>query len=166
MRSSPAKPKLGGVFPTANATLTLGTDEFSTEHFILGDFFVAEPSSPCRFDNTMTLKEDYDYTCSHISKHGSVLRCNRMFLTVKHSTNAGGAVAARDAAGAKEKYNVAVLQRKWPGVFRINNNRKVIAGTEVVMNWNGYAKNGAERRKLSKSNVLKVKKVSFKAKKR
>merc|ERR1719230_882231 len=120
MRADPDKPKLGGVFPTANAAMTLGSAEFGKQHFILGDFFVAEPSSPCRFDLQMTLKEDYDYTCSHIKEHGCVLRCNRMFLTVKHATNAGGAVAARDQKGEKERQNIAVLQSKWPGVFRIN----------------------------------------------
>merc|ERR1719181_510216 len=49
MRSSPLKPKLAGVLPTGNATMTMGADEFSTQHFILGDFFVAD-ASPCRFD--------------------------------------------------------------------------------------------------------------------
>jgi hypothetical protein len=165
------KPKLGGIFPTSNVAMTLGSEEFGRQHFILGDFFVAEPDSPCRFDVHMSLKEDYDYTCSHIKKHGSVLRCNRMFLQVKHSTNEGGAVAARDGAGAKEKYNVAVLQQKWPGVFRTNNNRKAIAGTEVVMNWNGYSNHKmklkkmqlkVKRGKLPESSVMKVKKLSFK----
>merc|ERR1711957_370933 len=137
IEKSPAKPRLGGVFPTANAAMTLGTEEFGMHHFILGDFFVAE-LSPCRFDCSMTLKEDYDYTCSHIKTHGSVLRCNRMFLSVKHATNGGGAVAARDTAGAKEKINIEILQRKWPGVFRINNKRKAVAGTEVTMNWKSY----------------------------
>merc|ERR1719356_1349532 len=65
MRSSPLKPKLGGVFPTGNATMTMGSAEYSNQHFILGDFFVAE-KSPVRFDESLTLKEDYDYTCSHI----------------------------------------------------------------------------------------------------
>merc|ERR1711957_414132 len=113
IEKSPAKPRLGGVFPTANAAMTLGTEEFGMHHFILGDFFVAE-LSPCRFD------------------------CNRMFLSVKHATNGGGAVAARDTAGAKEKINIEILQRKWPGVFRLNNRRKGVAGTEVTMNWKGY----------------------------
>ncbi|CAK0861437.1 unnamed protein product [Prorocentrum cordatum] len=62
MRSSPLKPQLGGVFPTLNAAMSLGNEEYSTHHFILGDFFVAEPTSPCRFDTSMTLKEDYDYS--------------------------------------------------------------------------------------------------------
>jgi len=134
MRADPDKPHLGGVFPTMNAAMTLGTQEYGKEHFILGDFFVAEPSSPCRFDTTMTLKEDYDYTCSHLATHGSVLRCNRLFIQVKHATNVGGAVATRDAAGSKEKQNIAILQSKWPGVFTLNGRRKD-ADSEVVMRW-------------------------------
>merc|ERR1740138_519075 len=34
MRASPDKPKLGGVFPTGNAALTLGSEEYGTHHFI------------------------------------------------------------------------------------------------------------------------------------
>merc|ERR1719326_2465550 len=131
MRSDPKKPQLGGVFPTANGAMTMGTQEYSFYNFILGDFFVVD-NSPCRFDNTMTLKEDYDFTCSHIKQHGCVLRCNRMFLSVKHSVNAGGAVAARDQQGVKEKANIAILQSKWPGVFRINTRRKGVADSEVT----------------------------------
>merc|ERR1712190_661324 len=135
MRSSPLKPKLAGVFPTGNATLTMGVEEFSTKHFILGDFFVAD-QSPCRFDLSMTLKEDYDYTCSHISTHGSVLRCNRMVLTVRHYANQGGAVDNRDSAGKRERENIAILQRKWPGVFKLNVKRP----SEVLMRWSNYGK--------------------------
>ncbi|CAE7895526.1 unnamed protein product, partial [Symbiodinium sp. KB8] len=58
MRSSPDKPKLGGVFPTRNHALALGAEEYSKYHFILGDFFVADKSK-VRFDESMTLKEDY-----------------------------------------------------------------------------------------------------------
>ena len=82
----------------------------------------------------MTLKEDYDYTCSHIKTHSCVLRCNRMFLQVKHATNAGGAVSSRATAFAKEKQNIAILQSKWPGVFTINTGRKN-ADSEVTMKW-------------------------------
>jgi len=118
------KPQLAGVFPTANAAMCLGSEEFGLQHFILGDFFVALPSSPCRFDENMTLKEDYGYTCEHIKKHGCVLRCNRLLLSVKHATNPGGAVDARDKKGAKERANIAILQKNYPGVFRINTKRK------------------------------------------
>lgn len=140
MRASPDKPKLAGVFPTGNATMTMGTTEYSTQHFILGDFFVAD-TSPVRFDETMSLKEDYDFTCSHIKKHGSVLRCNRLLLTVRHYANQGGAVDNRDKAGKRERENIGILQRKWPGVFKMNVKRP----SEVLMNWNGQFKQQEEK---------------------
>merc|ERR1712048_113256 len=139
MRSSPLKPKLAGVFPTGNATMTMGSEEYGTQNFILGDFFVAD-ASPCRFDESMTLKEDYDFTCSHIAKHGSVLRCNRMLLVVRHYANDGGAVDMRDGAGKREKANISILQRKWPGVFKMNVKRP----SEVLMNWNKHGKSTKE----------------------
>jgi hypothetical protein len=164
MRADEQKPKLAGVFPTGNAAMTLGSAEFGRHHFILGDFFVAEPSSSCRFDESMTLKEDYDYACSHIHAHGSVLRCNRMFLTVKHSTNEGGAVSERDAKGVKERANIAILQRKWPGVFRMNTNRKD-SNSEVVMNWNNYGKTpGAPKVKAEKAAKVGAKVIKHKLK--
>lgn len=131
MRSHSAAPQLGGVFPQANMAMGVCMEEFSLQHFILGDFFVAEWLSSCRFDTTMTLKEDYDFTAAHLATHGAVLRCNRLILRVKHATNAGGAVSARDDAGAKERQNIEILQRKWPGVFSLNGRRQ----NEVVMHW-------------------------------
>jgi hypothetical protein len=130
MRAAPEQAKLAGVCPTPNAAMTIGAAEFGHHHFILGDFFVAD-LSPVRFDETMTLKEDYDFSCSHIAKHGSVLRCNRMIVHARHLCNEGGAVASRDSAGVKERANIAILQRKWPGVFKLNIKRN----HEVLMRW-------------------------------
>jgi len=150
MRSHSSRPQLGGVFPQANMAMGVGVPEVGYEHFVLGDFFVAEPTSPCRFDATMTLKEDYDYTCSHLAKHGLVLRSNRMILRVKHQSNAGGAVSARDSAGAKERENIAILQRKWPGVFSLNGRRQ----NEVVMCWSRL--NGQSEPKAAKTTAAKT----------
>ena len=93
MRAAGAK--LCGVYPQANIARAFTQPICTTTHFILGDFFVAD-LSPVRFDESMTLKEDYDYTCAHLAEHGQVLRCNRMIIVVKHATNAGGAVSVRD----------------------------------------------------------------------
>jgi len=161
MRSSPLKPKLAGVLPTGNAAMTMGSNEYSTQHFILGDFFVAD-MSPCRFDESMSLKEDYDYACSHIQKHGSVLRCNRMVLTVRHYANEGGAVDNRDAAGKRERANIAILQKKWPGVFKMNVKRKSV---EVLMNWNNYGKDVKNSARGSSAKDKRSEHVGFKAKK-
>merc|ERR1712151_1282797 len=110
---------------------SFGGDEFSRKHFILGDFFVADTKTKVLFDAAMTLKEDYDFTCSHLRAHGSVMRCNRMTLRVKHYSNSGGAVATRDKKGVQERKNISVLKKKWPKVFSANPKRD----NEVVMRW-------------------------------
>jgi len=126
-----AGPRLAGVFPLGNTGQAFTREAVHTEHFILGDFFVAD-SSPVRFDPRMTLKEDYDYTCSHLDRHGAVLRCNRMFVTAVHETNAGGAVSERDSSGDRERHNIKILKEKWPGVFYDNGKR---GDTQVIMSW-------------------------------
>jgi len=124
------RPRLGGVWSLSVCARSFGGPEFSHSNFILGDFFVAD-MSPIRFDNSMTLKEDYDFTCSHIQAHGSVLRCNRMTVQAKHETNAGGACSVRDTAGVAEDRNIVILRQKWPGVFSDNPTRP----HQVVLRW-------------------------------
>lgn len=128
-----SRPRLAGVFPLGNTGQSFAREAVSREHFILGDFFVSD-LSPCRFDPRMTLKEDYDFTCTHLATHGSVYRANRMFVAAAHETNVGGAVDARDESGEKERANIRILQDKWPGVFAINGNRGG-ESTQVVMSW-------------------------------
>lgn len=124
------RPRLGGVWSLSVCSRSFAGPEFSRNHFILGDFFVAD-MSPIRFDDSMTLKEDYDFTCSHIQSHGSILRCNRMTVTAKHQTNAGGACSVRDTKGLAEQRNISILRQKWPGVFANHPTRK----NEVVLRW-------------------------------
>lgn len=125
------KPKLGGVYMLGSCSRSFVGEMFQREHFILGDFFVVDAGSNVRFDEEMTLKEDYDFSCAHIKKHGSVMRCNRMTLNVKHYKNVGGACSNRDKKGREELRNVAILKRKWPGCFSNHPTRK----GEVVMRW-------------------------------
>jgi hypothetical protein len=43
-------------------------------HFVIGDFLVIDaPNTPVRFDETMTLKEDYDY-CTQVRGMGCKLQ--------------------------------------------------------------------------------------------
>jgi len=131
MRAAEARPRLGGVLPTGNAAMALLSQMTTPDGFILGDFFVHD-ASPIRFDESITLKEDYDFTCSHLQRHGSVMRCNRLCIKVAHETNPGGAVDARDAAGEKERRNIKILMKKWPGVFKSHSTR---GDTQVKMKW-------------------------------
>merc|ERR1740121_2327516 len=130
-------PRLAGVFPLGNRGQAFTNDAWTSDKFILGDFFVAD-LSPVRFEPRMTLKEDYDFTFAHLKKHGSVLRCNRLFISAVHETNTGGAVSERDDAGAKELANIKILQDKWPGAFRINGNRGEKSKTQVIMCWKNH----------------------------
>jgi len=130
------------------------------KNFILGDFFVVEPDSTVEFDNDMRLKEDYDFTCSHISKYGSVMRCNRMTLNVKHYSNSGGACSNRDSKGGEEMRNIDILHRKWPGCFRKHPKRK----NEVILSWKAAARSHGEddedAEETSQEEVVSGKRVS------
>jgi len=141
MRSTPGehKPHLAGVYPLGNTGLAFKCKPLGYTSFILGDFFCSD-SSPCRFDERMSLKEDYDLTCSHLQCHGLVLRLNRLVIQAKHETNAGGACAARDADGVKERYNIGILREKWPGAFIDNPRRK----NQVFLRWTKEAVAAAE----------------------
>mmetsp|Transcript_103117 Transcript_103117/g.210261 ORF Transcript_103117/g.210261 Transcript_103117/m.210261 type:complete len:586 (+) Transcript_103117:74-1831(+) len=126
------KPKLAGVYMLGSCARTFaGDNEFGRHQFILGDFFVVDKGSKVKFDEQMKLKEDYDFSCAHIKEHGSVMRCNRMTLSVKHYSNSGGAVSNRDDKGIEERRNIAILNQKWPGCFRPNWKRP----NEVIMRW-------------------------------
>jgi len=142
------RPRLAGVYPLATCSRAFGGRPFSARNFIIGDFFVADHSS-VHFDPSMTLKEDYDFTCAHIQRHGSVLRCNRLTIHAKHQTNAGGACSYRDKKGVEERKNIEILQRKYPGVFRMNPKR----ANEVVLQWPGGESVTEHEGKLPSSEV-------------
>jgi len=102
--------------------------------------------SPCRFETRLSLKEDYDFTCSHLQAFGQVCRVNRMIIAAKHETNAGGACQVRDAAGKKEQENIAILKEKWPNNIRGHNTR----ANQVVLYWRS-ASGGSGRGKKRKA---------------
>merc|ERR1740121_2968632 len=109
--------KLGGVYCLSNSGRAMAQDRFGDHQFIMGDFFVAEPSD-IRFDTRLDLKEDYDYTASHLNRYGSVLRCNHVLIHAKHLTNAGGACSYRNAE--REQRNISILKEKWGTAIRDN----------------------------------------------
>ena len=115
---------------TKNVPQGVNCPPVSTNLFVIGDFMVIDPQSKPRFDEKMSLKEDYDFTAAHLVEYGVVARSNRVFCLAKHYVNAGGAVA--DRTGAREQYNIAVLRHKWPGVFHQHATR---GKNEVSMRW-------------------------------
>lgn len=118
--------KLAGAAPTANPFFA--RDRVSTAAFIVGDFIIASPDSPVRFDPELPLKEDYDFTLAHLCEHGTVARCDWMLLTFAHRTNHGGAVTER--TDEREQYAIARLRERWGAAIRDNPRRP----NEILMN--------------------------------
>ncbi|CAE8583534.1 unnamed protein product [Polarella glacialis] len=129
---------------------TWAGEEVSRRHFILGDWMVVDKSD-LKFDEALTLKEDYDYCAQHIQKHGSVMRLNRMTFSAKHYSNAGGAVGERDSKGVKEQQNMAILFKKWPNAIFPHRTRK----NEVRLAWPAVGK-ATEARPAAKQKGLLV----------
>eukprot|EP00940_MAST-03C_sp_MAST-3C-sp2_P001969 g1969.t1 len=122
--------RLGGAYVNFNKGFAVMSAPTSRDLFIVGDFLVIDPFSMPRFDEEMTLKEDYDFTAQHLSTYGVVMRSNRVFVKARHYKNAGGAVAVRN--DETEQRNISILKRKWPGVFRDHKRR---GANEVRMDW-------------------------------
>lgn len=107
-----------GIPPTdnfffANRLISLNT-------FCIGDLFFVKPND-IRFDEQLTLKEDYDYTLQH-KERGDVIRYQKYLFTFEHYTNKGGAVDIRD--DKEEKKNIMILKSKWGNKVKLNSKRK------------------------------------------
>eukprot|EP00931_Biecheleriopsis_adriatica_P017367 TRINITY_DN12492_c0_g1_i1.p1 TRINITY_DN12492_c0_g1~~TRINITY_DN12492_c0_g1_i1.p1 ORF type:complete len:573 (+),score=126.73 TRINITY_DN12492_c0_g1_i1:76-1794(+) len=152
MRGAPeaTKPRLGGVYCLGNCSRTFGGEAISRHHFIIGDFFV-DDSSGLRFDESLSLKEDYDFTCSHLNKFGSVMRFNRLTISARHYSNEGGACSVRDAKGIQERKNISILMQKWPNAIFHHTTRQ----NEVNLRWKGAAADEEEGSRKSASKATK-----------
>jgi len=165
LRSCPdnPRPRLGGVYCLGNCSRTMAYEPISRKHFIIGDFFV-DDNSGLWFDESLTLKEDYDFTCQHMQKYGSVMRFMRLCVAAKHYSNEGGACAIRDAKGRQEQKNIAILKNKWPNAIFDHGTRK----NEVKLRWKASGDDDASddedeegKGKEGKGKALKSKKASL-----
>ena len=113
--------KLAGAAPVPNMFYFDPEKPFKTHHFIVGDLIYIEPSTP-RFDSSLKLKEDYDFTAQHIQEYGGVARLDFIHAHFKHRTNAGGAVSYRTPEVEQEA--ILRLQEKWGDAIRPNSRRE------------------------------------------
>mgnify|MGYP003655913474 CR=1 FL=1 len=88
--------------------------------FCIGDMLFVKPNE-LRFDNQLTLKEDYDFTLQHIQK-AKVLRYQKYLFTFQHYSNVGGAVDIRN--DKEEQKNIMILKSKWGDKIKLNTKRK------------------------------------------
>lgn len=113
-----SKYNLIGIPPTGNDFFAKSMTAINT--FCIGDCFVAKPTL-IRFDEKLTLKEDYDFTLQHI-QNGGVMRYQKFIFEFSHYTNKGGAVSYRNEA--EETINIDYLKSKWGNIIRDNPKRK------------------------------------------
>ncbi|KAH7409079.1 hypothetical protein BKA64DRAFT_773690 [Cadophora sp. MPI-SDFR-AT-0126] len=113
---------LGGGMPTNNTFWAQSSSKqgdltnkaYTTHHFILGDFMVIRPSH-LRFNENLSLKEDYEYTVQHIKEYGGVVRCFQILGKWQHYTNEG--VVVRYRMDEEEVRNIRLLRELHPGWF-------------------------------------------------
>ena len=128
--------KLAGVAPTSNAFYWNPRRATHACAFIVGDLNLVKPCD-LWFDTQFTLKEDYDYTLTHLTEYGVVARCDNMLVTFSHRSNSGGAVAVRTPELEQEM--IALLRKKW-GRDAIKDNAK--RPNEVLLNLRSFKPKG------------------------
>tara|TARA_R110000744_G_scaffold10938_3_gene33658 strand:+ start:1755 stop:2435 length:681 start_codon:yes stop_codon:yes gene_type:complete len=107
-----------GIPPTDN--FFFANKLISENTFCIGDCLFVKPND-LRFDEQLTLKEDYDYTLQH-QQVGKTIRYQKYLFTFEHYSNKGGAVDVRD--DAEEQKNIRILKSKWGSKVRLNTKRK------------------------------------------
>jgi hypothetical protein len=111
---------LAGCAPTDNAFYSNPANPIATSAFIVGDFILVMPCN-LYFDESLRLKEDYDYTLQHLQKFGVVARRNDILASFTHRSNSGGAVEYRTPA--LEQASIQHLRGRWGAVIQPNKKR-------------------------------------------
>ena len=77
----------------------------------IGSPFSCHIDSDLRYDERLSLKEDYDITLQHLNKYRKVLRLNKFHYDVKQAKQIGGCAAYRNIE--RETNQLKLLQKKW-----------------------------------------------------
>lgn len=118
---------LGGAMPTTlvHRSHLPAEPEFQTINFISAAFMVVRPTR-LRFNEEMTLKEDYDYTVQHIKEYGGVLRVRQLMCrSKKHKVKQGGG-GAEYRTPEIERENITRLELTHPGWWRKGRNENEV----------------------------------------
>ncbi len=78
---------------------------------VLGTMCVMKPVSGIRYDERLSLNEDYDIFLSYLARFRKVLRFDRNYYVADHLTSPGGCGSYRDLA--TEQDQAVIMQRKW-----------------------------------------------------
>ena len=117
--------KRGLVFscaPVPNAFYFSSKKPISTNLFLIGTFTGYLAKCPVRYDETMPVKEDYDFTVRVWLACGIALRFNYVYCDAVHYTNRGGAVTTRNDDTEREA--ISILLGRWPKYIKLNPRRQ------------------------------------------
>jgi len=117
--------KMWWIYPIANNFFM--SSKYNTKCFIIWTF-AGIINTELRFDETLTLKEDYDYSLQHIFTYGWVLRNNSVAVEAIHYTNKWWCVDYRDKN--REQIAINILKKKWWTIIRDNSKRE----NEILLN--------------------------------
>lgn len=102
--------KLCGVNPTPDKKAYRHFTPFSTVQFIGGPFSI-HLNNPLRYDERLSLKEDYDLTIKHCREYRGALRFNAYHYNVEQAKQAGGCATYRTSS--RELEQLEMLEKKW-----------------------------------------------------
>lgn len=108
--------------PTSNPFYSKNSKPISTNLFLIGTFSGYLKGCQVRFDETLPLKEDYDFTIKAWLDCGVALRFNNVYCDAIHYTNKGGAVETRN--DQTEQRAISILLARWPRYIRLNTRRR------------------------------------------
>ena len=108
-----------GVPPTTNDYF-IKTD-FSKNLFMPACMTITKPTH-LRYDENLTLKEDYDYCLQHTTTYGSTLRYHHYIWCFKAKTNKGGCQDYRSSD--EEQRCIRFLRRKWGSKVKMHPTRQ------------------------------------------
>lgn len=129
LREVPAA-RLTGCAPSPNAFYSIG--KVKTRHWVMGQLFAVAPSSP-RFDPTLPIREDYDYTCQHLTTYGAVARHDGLLPRYTHWTNRGGCQAYR-SPDLDMRVNARLVDR-WPHLLHSHPTRAGELVLKAARDW-------------------------------
>jgi hypothetical protein len=111
--------KLWGVYPIPNHYYM--SPRLDPKGFIIGAFCGIE-TSDLRYDPTLYVKEDYDFTIKHILRYRKIVRFNQYAVKAQHYTNKGGCMEYR--TDKIEQKAIRRLKELYPLYIRDNPRRQ------------------------------------------
>jgi hypothetical protein len=132
--------KLWGVNVNIDKQVYREYSPFSMTSYI-GSPFSVHIASPLRYDEALSLKEDYDLTIQHCRDYRKVLRVNKYFYNVKQAEQVGGCAVYRNLD--KENEQLDLLIQKW--------------GSKIVRrDTNSRSHNSSKRKQIDINPVIKI----------